>query len=352
MQLSSRATQLYKSPKSILVQHPELESPGVRRPPIPYLPTDWLWTWSHNVDDAFYEGLKWLSVATHKIPPTLERLAEQITQEGLRGALPERSQQSYHPADRGQFVISGEEEHLALLARAAGVSIAIAQPLGPSTEPQGLSLPPEDRPTADIAFRWLAASDQELAPPVHLGRWAGRWYHLVPKKKKMLAWMDSERVDWKLAHALLVKKGFRLDERGLIITSAFVRQVMRMGMKITDIDGAILAMAATAKKKGTNPIKALKEAKLAPNPNAILSLEWLDYAFQMGCNPLARLLASKYNSIALKYNDIARLTETECEDEEEARIVASHIQHLQIEVNKEISASVTNIGKLCIVSKT
>ncbi|KAB2579158.1 hypothetical protein DBV05_g2262 [Lasiodiplodia theobromae] len=348
--LSRRATKLYKSPKSMLVQYLAIESPGFRRPPIPYLPTDWLWTWSQNVDDAFYEGLKWLSVATRKTHPTLERLAEQILQQGLREALPERSQQIYHPADRGKFVVSGEEDHLALMARAAGVSVAIAQPLGPSTNPQGLSLPPEDRPAADIAFRWLAASDQELAPPVHLGRWADNWYHLVPKKKKMLAWMDSEGVDWKLAHALLVKKGFRLDERGFITTCAYVRQVMRMGMKITDIDGAVMEMAAAA-KKGLNPLKAPKECKLTPNPNAVLSLEWLDYAFQVGCNPLACLIASKYDSIALKLNEIVRLTKEDFEDEEEARIVAGHIQHLRREVNKEISAAAIRFQKLCITDE-
>lgn len=62
-------------------------------------------------------------------------------------------------------------------------------------------------------------------------------------------------------------------------------------------------------------------------------------------------MASKYSSIALKYNDIARLTETECEDEEEERVVAGHIQHLQREVNKEISAAAISFQKLCIVSK-
>ncbi|KAK0661852.1 hypothetical protein DIS24_g2337 [Lasiodiplodia hormozganensis] len=54
---------------------------------------------------------------------------------------------------------------------------------------------------------------------------------------------------------------------------------MRMGMKTTDIDGAVMEMAAAA-KKGLNPLKSLKECKLTPNPNAVLSLEWLDYAFQ------------------------------------------------------------------------
>lgn len=152
-QLSRRAASLYKSPKSMLVQYPALESSDFKRPPIPYVATDWLWTWSHNVDDAFYEGLRWLSVATRKTHPTLARLAGQIRQQVERDAVPERFQHTYYPADRGQFVVSDEEDRLALMAKASGVSVAIAQPVGPSTHPQGLSLPPEDRPAADIAFR-------------------------------------------------------------------------------------------------------------------------------------------------------------------------------------------------------
>lgn len=170
----------------------------------------------------------------------------------------------------------------------------------------------------------------------------------------MLAWMDAEGVNWELAHALLVEKGYRLDEQGLIATCAFVRQAMRLGLEVPDIDQVIMEMATEA-IKDADPLKVIREWKPpsnpSSNPNTVLSLEWLDYAFQIGCNPLARLIASKYESITMKIGELVRLREEDMGDGEDRNTVACRIQTLRKELDADVSRAFVDLKKLRIVSK-